>query len=337
MHVMVNGEYMDNNKLVSIIIPAYNAQDCISRAITSVLNQTYKNIEIIIINDGSIDKTIYICKDYAKSHKNIKYISQDNKGVSSARNKGISLSTGYYICFLDSDDTYEPSFIETLIEQVELNNSDFSYCLFNKIHKDQKLEASKSYQNSHIVILDFLNFDYFDICCLLIKNNFLKEKRITFDEKLPVGEDVLFILECICHGSYSYVPMHLYNYIYRNESIMNKKWVTNDYLKEIEAWEKINTKLDELYDKKDKHDILKKIRAKKLNLQIQFMWKLLSSGMYKKLNNYISRFSYEKDDLKLTKKPKKMRFRLILILSKNRFIWSISRMLLTQRKNIISD
>ncbi|CAM3645028.1 glycosyltransferase family 2 protein [Xenorhabdus thuongxuanensis] len=328
---------MSNNKLVSIIIPAYNSQDCISRAINSVLNQTYKDIEIIIINDGSIDKTIDICKNYAKNHKNIKYISQDNKGVSSARNKGISLSTGYYICFLDSDDTYEPSFIEKLIEQVELNNSDFSYCSFNSLHKDQKLEASKAYQNSYNIILDFLNFDYFNICCLLIRNDFLKGKRITFDEKLPIGEDVLFILECICHGSYSYVPMHLYNYIYRNGSIMNKKWTTNDYLKEIEAWEKINTKLNELYNKKDKHDILKKTRAKKSSLQIQFMWKLLSSGMYKELNNYISKFSYEKDDLNLTKKPKKMKFRLKLILSKNRFIWSISRILLTHRKNTISD
>ncbi|WP_338885330.1 glycosyltransferase family 2 protein [Xenorhabdus sp. TH1] len=328
---------MDNNKLVSIIIPAYNAQTCISRAINSVINQTYKNIEIIIINDGSMDKTIDICKDYAKNYKNIKYVSQENKGVSSARNKGLYLSTGYYICFLDSDDTYEPSFIERLIEKMELNNSDFSYCLFNKLHKDRKLEASKSYQNSHNITLDFLNFDYFDICCLLIRNNFLKEKRITFDEKLPIGEDVLFILECICHGSYSYVPMHLYNYIYRNESIMNKKWVTNDYLKEIEAWEKINITLNDLYSHKDKLDVLKKTKAKMLSLQIQFMWKLLASGMYNELKNYSSEFSYEKDVLILTKKPKKMRFRLKLILSKNRFIWSISRMLLTQRKNTISN
>ncbi|MBD2779921.1 glycosyltransferase family 2 protein [Xenorhabdus szentirmaii] len=328
---------VSSDKLVSIIIPAYNAQDCISRAINSVLNQTYKNIEIIIINDGSSDKTIDICEGYAKNHKNINLISQENGGVSSARNKGIYLSTGYYICFLDSDDTYEPTFIEALLEKTELNDNDFSYCLFNKLHKNQTLESSKPYQNPHNIILDFLNFDYFDICCLLIRNNFLKEKGITFDEKLPVGEDVLFILECICHGSYSYAPEYLYNYIYRSESIMNKEWAVNDYLVEIEAWEKINTKLSELYNKKDKLEVLKKIRVKVLSLQIQFMWKLLSSGMYKNLNDYISKFSYEQDDLNLTKKPKKTKFRLTLILSKNRFIWSISKMLLTQKKNTISD
>ncbi|PHM67955.1 glycosyltransferase family 2 protein [Xenorhabdus kozodoii] len=326
---------MSRNKLVSIIIPAYNSQDFISRAINSTLNQTYKNIEIIIIDDGSIDKTIDICIEYAKNHKNLKYISQSNKGVSSARNKGISVSTGHYICFLDSDDTYEPSFIERLIEQAESNNSDFSYCLFNRIHKNQKLEVSKSYLNSHSIILNFLNFDYFDICCLLIKKDFLKYNRITFDEKLTIGEDVLFILECICHGSHSYVPMHLYNYIYRIKSIMNKKWKINDYLTEIDAWKKINITLNDLYSQKDKHDVLKKTKAKMLSLQIQFMWKLLASGMYNDLKNYTSGFSYENDNFNLIQKPKKMKFRLMLLLTKNKFIWSISRALLTQKKHHI--
>ena len=106
---------MKNGK-TSIIIPAYNAQSYIERAIESALRQTYDDIEIIIINDGSTDKTGEIIEEYSQKHTNIKVISTDNGGVSRARNIGIDNSSGEYIVFLDADDELLPYSVENMVE-----------------------------------------------------------------------------------------------------------------------------------------------------------------------------------------------------------------------------
>ncbi|MCD4600036.1 glycosyltransferase family 2 protein [Proteus mirabilis] len=100
--------------LVSVIIPAYNAKKYLERAVNSVLNQSYKNVEVIIINDGSSDDTLSIIKKLSVLHKEIIFFSHENQGISKTRNKGIELAKGEYICFLDSDDTYEPNFLMML-------------------------------------------------------------------------------------------------------------------------------------------------------------------------------------------------------------------------------
>ncbi|HIY36843.1 MAG TPA: glycosyltransferase, partial [Candidatus Paraprevotella stercorigallinarum] len=98
------------NDLISIIIPVYNSSAYLDKCIGSVLMQTYKNIEVILVNDGSDDDSFEICKKYAENDHRIKLINKDNGGVSSARNAGIKASTGRYIAFVDSDDTISPDF-----------------------------------------------------------------------------------------------------------------------------------------------------------------------------------------------------------------------------------
>jgi glycosyltransferase involved in cell wall biosynthesis len=101
--------------LISIIIPVYNAEKYIKRCLLSVQNQTYQNLEIIIINDGSQDQSVNICQEIAKKDSRISFYSQNNKGVSSARNYGLKLATGDYVYFLDSDDYIIPTCIEKLV------------------------------------------------------------------------------------------------------------------------------------------------------------------------------------------------------------------------------
>ena len=98
------------NSIISVIIPVYNVEKYLSRCIESVLNQTYRNLEIIIVDDGSTDDSLNICRRYEKKDKRIKVIHQDNGGLSSARNKGLMNSTGEYISFVDSDDWLHPDF-----------------------------------------------------------------------------------------------------------------------------------------------------------------------------------------------------------------------------------
>ncbi len=108
----------NNNDLISIIIPAYNIEKYIERCINSILNQTYKNLEIIIIDDGSKDKTSKICDIIAKSEKRIHVYHNKNHGVSYSRNYGIKKATGEYIAFIDGDDTIEKTYIEELYNKI---------------------------------------------------------------------------------------------------------------------------------------------------------------------------------------------------------------------------
>lgn len=104
------------NRLVTVIVPVYNASEHIRLCLDSVLNQTYKNIELILINDGSTDNSLKIIKKYQQQYPNIiKIINQKNSGVAAARNKGLEFAKGYYVMFSDNDDYMEPNYIETYI------------------------------------------------------------------------------------------------------------------------------------------------------------------------------------------------------------------------------
>lgn len=111
-----------DNKLVSVVMPIYNAEKYLKDNLPLLINQTYKNFELILVNDGSKDKSLAICQDFAKKDSRIKVISQENKGVSSARNLGIENSKGEYICFVDADDFTMPNYLSTLVSTIENND-----------------------------------------------------------------------------------------------------------------------------------------------------------------------------------------------------------------------
>ena len=104
-----------NNNLISIIVPVYNVSEYLPRCLDSLINQTYKNIEIILVNDGSTDNSLEICKKYAEKDLRIKVIDKENGGISSARNTGIAEASGEWIGFVDSDDYIEPCTYEIFL------------------------------------------------------------------------------------------------------------------------------------------------------------------------------------------------------------------------------
>ena len=113
---------------VSIIIPVLNMEDKLDRCLTSVVNQTYKNIEIIVVDDGSTDSSLDIMKKYASSDPRIVIISRENKGISYSRNEALDKATGDYICFADSDDYVEPTMVEDLLKKVMDEEADICVC-----------------------------------------------------------------------------------------------------------------------------------------------------------------------------------------------------------------
>lgn len=118
--------------MISVILPAFNCKNYIERCIDSILNQTYTNLEIIIIDDGSTDGTSLICDKYALKDNRIKVIHQQNKGVSEARNLGIKLSTGEYISFIDNDDWISPNYFQCLFEAINQDDYSISMVLYKK-------------------------------------------------------------------------------------------------------------------------------------------------------------------------------------------------------------
>lgn len=137
------------NSLVSVIIPVYNVEKYLKRCIDSVLNQSYKNLEIIIIDDGSKDKSSEICDNYKIKDKRVFVVNTKNKGLSEARNKGIEISKGEYISFIDSDDWVESTYIEKLMDLLLEYKVDISICDFKKVY-NEKIENKNYNYNEKI-------------------------------------------------------------------------------------------------------------------------------------------------------------------------------------------
>jgi len=120
--------------LVSVIIPVFNVAPYLEEALNSVLHQTYPNLEIIIIDDGSTDGSGGICDEFAQKDERIRIIHQENRGLSSARNVGLDLMTGDAVAFLDSDDAFDPSFVTTMVEAMDLEKTDVVICKYTNHH-----------------------------------------------------------------------------------------------------------------------------------------------------------------------------------------------------------
>lgn len=125
--------------LVSIIVSIYNTKHYTSACIDSILAQTYSNLEIILIDDGSTDHSASIAKSYAEKDSRIKFISQTNQGLSAARNTGIKKSTGDYVTFIDSDDLIEPQMIESMVNAIQTNKADIAVCSFQEFYENGKV------------------------------------------------------------------------------------------------------------------------------------------------------------------------------------------------------
>lgn len=175
-------------KKVSIVVPIYNAEKFIDRCFESLINQTYKNTEIILINDGSKDNSLKIIKEYEKKYDNVHVFSQENKGPGEARNKGISLSTGNYITFVDSDDFIEKDYVEKLMSKSK--NMDIVICGYKRYDKDSNLLIEKVPKKADI---DY--FKFISTVCKLYKREFLIKNNIQFSNR-KIGEDMLFTLKC---------------------------------------------------------------------------------------------------------------------------------------------
>lgn len=231
---------------VSLIIPVYNGAKTIRRTLESVLEQTFDDFELVIVNDGSTDETEEICNEFAAAHSHIKVFSKENGGLSSARNAGIACATGEYICFLDADDTIQPEFLETLYSAVHKYDADavrsgitfvgginFDSADYREDrHSFAQETVFETPEEMHELVLGFAGakacepFDERHTCSVnigLMRKSVITDNHLAFmPEKEVLSEDLVFLLDFFLHCSRA-VGIHYcgYNYI-RNQGSLSK-------------------------------------------------------------------------------------------------------------------
>lgn len=225
---------------VSIIVPIYNTEHYLDNCVNSIINQTYRNLEIILVNDGSKDNSGDICDKFSVLDKRIKVIHKENGGVSSARNIGLDICSGDYIMFVDSDDWIENTTVDKLIDIQKEGNFDvvmfgvyFEYTKQNKV-KNYIFKNEKFYELSKITSLLPSLIKEEKINALWNKfysSALIKENNIKFNESLNIAEDALFNYQIFMHvKSYCTLNDCFYHYMIRNdEESLSKKYNSSKY------------------------------------------------------------------------------------------------------------
>lgn len=214
------------DKLITVIVPIYNVEKYLKKCIESIINQTYKNLEIILVDDGSSDGSLKICNRYQKNDERIKVVHKENGGLSSARNTGLDIANGDLISFVDSDDYIEPTMLEELKANMDKYGSDISVCNFYKV-KGNKKSANKLDQKEFVLKgkekFIYLQNEY-GILTVYAWNKLYK-KEVFNSVRYPFGriyEDSYVICDLLNNAKkVSYVVKPLYNYVYRKDSIVN--------------------------------------------------------------------------------------------------------------------
>lgn len=205
-------------KNISVIIPCYNCQTLIVETLESLAKQTYRDFEVICVNDGSTDETRSILEQWKEQGLfSMQVISKENGGVSSARNAGMKAATGKYLLFLDSDDLYHPEYIERLLCAMEQNNADVTYCRLSRnygIVAEQIHTVSTVLQTQHEAMHNLLyRMSEFGFYCYLYKKEVLERENIEFDVNTRHFEDREFNWKYLCHCESAVlvdVPLYFY-------------------------------------------------------------------------------------------------------------------------------
>ncbi len=196
---------MGENLTVSVIVPVYNVEKYLSRCVGSILEQTFTDFELILVDDGSPDKSGELCDKYAKKDSRIKVIHKENGGVSSARNAGLDIAQGKYITFVDSDDWVAKNYLESLFVAIRKNNSDISICGLEKRDVSKWLVSleTRSFDITEISSEEFISlFDKEVFCGPCVKffdNEIIKKNNLRFKPIIRFGEDAIFVREYLSH------------------------------------------------------------------------------------------------------------------------------------------
>lgn len=221
------------NIIVSIIVSVYNVERYLSKCIQSLITQTYQNLEIILVDDGSSDGSAVICDEWKQSDSRIVVYHQSNAGVSAARNRGLSVATGDYIAFVDSDDWLDKVYVEKLVKLCNEDNLVLTgYAIdYEGVSRSRHVEKKYcreciSYLNKDEVVSLFRAGLFSPVWNKLYKRNLLIEKKIKFRENMNLGEDIVFNLDYFRRfdGGFEIINEPLYHYMHFGEPSLTGRY-----------------------------------------------------------------------------------------------------------------
>ena len=255
---------------ISVIVPAYNVEKYIPKTLKSLKNQTFKSIEVIVVNDGSTDNTRnVIINELTGADFDWKLIDQENKGVSVARNTGIEASNGEYVYFLDGDDYVHNTFAEKMYQKAKSNNCDLVFCRFDQALPDEKLLHSfdKFFRShilkrltiepykGHFVLKEFLKSKlYIWTGNAIYRREFLLCNNLRYTPGCAYGEDVEFIVKAILMSeSIMFIPDLLAFYVLRESSITQTvtRAITIRFVNLYGVYERVHSFIDSLTNDKN--------------------------------------------------------------------------------------
>lgn len=242
-------------KKISIIVPVYNVEKYVEKCIQSLINQSYKNIEIILVDDGSNDRSNKIIDEYAKADSRILTIHQKNKGVSAARNAGLKVATGEYVGFVDPDDYVDYQMYETMLKKIELNMSDLAVCGFSKVtelsDKEEIFEIKDELLSPKKCVEDLFDFRGGYAIKPSVWNKLFRRDKIgdlKFDENIGISEDLKFVVQYILKcNSIVYVKQAFYKNLQRDGSITRSKGKAAQIIKTVEIDNFVYDEIKKIY------------------------------------------------------------------------------------------
>ena len=277
--------------LVSIIIPIYNVEKYLEKCIKSIINQTYRNLEIILINDGSTDESANICEKYKNQDNRIVFINKKNGGAASAKNEGLKVAKGDYITFVDSDDFIELDMIEYMVNTIKKYNSDIVQCNFTNLYKNTEKFKQDKIIEQKITSKDFLELFLTKWDSSLFWNKLFKREvieNIFFKEGRCI-DDEFFTYKCVINSKNIVTSNKIvYNYRMRKSGVMKSESSQKQILKD---------RIDYLYER---YELVTQIYE---DLDDIFLENLLTYYLIISSNHYIDKniLDYMKNKLKLIK------------------------------------
>lgn len=242
-------------ELISVIIPVYNVEKYIDRCVESVINQTYKNLEIILVDDGSSDMSFHLCNKWKKEDKRVKVLSKENGGAATARNAGIDSARGDYIMFVDSDDYVSEIICESLYIKLKQQQADIAICRMEKIEKDRiyptrlwDYPENTVVMNRRVALQEFF-LDKIDCgpCHKLFSTGAIKQIR--FPEGV-INEDFVFVYRVLSNANrIVFFSDILYHYCFRENSVTSSRFSKRQfdrYYNCVEVYKEIKEKEPEL-------------------------------------------------------------------------------------------
>lgn len=299
--------------LVTVIVPVYQVKEYLAKCIESILEQTYSNIEVILIDDGSNDGSEKICDNFANIDSRVNVIHQKNKGVSATRNIGLENSNGKYICFIDADDYIDEKYISELYKMCKENEADISICGVSNIENNKIKNSSngvKKIYEPKEAIQEVFEEKYFN--CVIWAKMFRKEMfdLYRFNPNTSISEDLEIIYKIFAQANKIAVNTkeHLYFYLVRENSALHSKY-TPQYEKTLDVIERAMSIFQ------DQDELMYSIIRKYISASYNCMKKSMMDNQYnKELRKRIIKTlgCYKKNIKKINSKNIKVKFYLIL-------------------------